>query len=195
MKRRMLKILLILLVSLIGWLTFTGITIWKTGTEDHAKPSDCIIVLGAAAYGEKPSPVFEERIKHGITLLRQGDAPIIIFTGGRTGGSSHAESEVAEAYAIAQGISTSSILKETTSRTTHQNFTQAKTLMDQAGLSTAIIVSDPLHLKRAAAMAEDLGISAVTSPTPTSRYQSLGPKLGFLLREIFFYNFHLLTGH
>ena len=96
---------------------------------------------------------------------------------------------------IAQGISSSSILKETTSRTTHQNFTEAKTLMDQAGLKTAIIVSDPLHLKRAAAMAKDLGISAVTSPTPTSRYQSLRPKLGFLLREIFFYNFHLLTGH
>ncbi len=54
--------------------------------------------------------------------------------------------------------------------------------------------SDPLHLKRAATLAEDLGIQAVTSPTPTSRYRSMGPKLRFLAREIFFYSLHEVGG-
>lgn len=194
MKRRMLRVLLILVISLVAWLTFTGIMIWKTGEEDHSKPSDCIIVLGAAAYGAKPSPVFEERIQHSITLFNKGDAPLIIFTGGRSDGASHAESDVAEVFANSEGIASSAILKETKSRTTQQNLVEAKTLMDAARLDTAIIVSDPLHLRRAAAMAKDLGISAVTSPTPTSRYQSLSPKLGFLFREILFYHVYLITG-
>lgn len=194
MKRRLLRVLLCLLIVGIAWTAFTGIMISKTGGEDHSQPSDCIIVLGTAAYGAKPSPVFEERIRHGITLFNKGDAPLIIFTGGRSERASHAESEAAEIYAIAHGIPSSAILKETKSRTTHQNLVEAKALMELSGLDSAIIVSDPLHLRRAAAMAEDLGISAVTSPTPTSRYQSLSPKLGFLFREIFFYNFHLITG-
>lgn len=195
MKRWALRLLLSLVVLLVSWTVFTGVMIWNYGSKDHSQQSDCIIVLGAAAYGVKPSPVFEERIQHGITLLRRGDAPLIIFTGGRSDGTSHAESDVAEIFAIAEGIASSTILTETKSRTTQQNLIEAKVLMDAGGLDTATIVSDPLHLRRAATMAEDLGISAVTSPTPTTRYQSLRPKLGFLLREIFFYNFYLITGN
>lgn len=60
---------------------------------------------------------------------------------------------------------------------------------------SAIIVSDPLHLKRASVMADDLGISAVTSPTPSSRYRSLKTKLGFLVREVHFYNHYAVTGN
>lgn len=74
-----------------------------------------------------------------------------------------------------------------------QNLINAKVLMDETGLKSAIIVSDPLHLKRALVMANDLGIQAVSSPTPTSRYRSLEPKLSFLLREIYFYNHYLIT--
>jgi len=168
--------------------------IWNFGEKDHAKKSDCIIVLGAAAYGEKPSPVFEERIRHAIGLFRKGEAPTLIFTGGRGDGASHAESEVGAAYAVRESVSRAAILTETRSRTTKQNLTEAKALMDSAGLRSAIIVSDPLHLKRASAMAEDLGIPAVTSPTPTSRYRSLRAKLGFLVREVYFYNHHAVTG-
>lgn len=62
------------------------------------------------------------------------------------------------------------------------------------GFNDAVLVSDPLHLRRAAAMADRLGIDAVTSPTPTTRYKSLPKKLGFLFREVLFYQFFLLTG-
>ena len=168
--------------------------IWNFGGKDYAKKSDCIIVLGAAVYGEKPSPVFEERITHAIGLFQQGKASTIIFTGGHGDGASHAESEVGASYAVGEGVSESAILTETRSRTTNQNLVEAKVLMDLGGLRSAIIVSDPLHLKRASVMAEDLGISAVTSPTATSRYRSLRTKLGFLVREVYFYNHYAVTG-
>ena len=194
MRRRILKLVPWLSAALLAWLVFTGVMIWNFGGKDHAKKSDCIIVLGAAAHGAKPSPVFEERINHAVALFKRGEVSMILFTGGYGDGASHAESEVAAAYAAARGIARTAMLTETKSRTTRQNLVEAKALMDAAGLKSAIIVSDPLHLKRAAVMAEDLGIPAVTSPTPTSRYRSLGTRLGFLVREIYFYHHYAVTG-
>jgi len=195
MKRRFLKILTCFAVAILAWLVITGIIIWNFGNQDNARKSDCIIVLGAAAYGEKPSPVFEERINHAIGLFQKGEAPVIIFTGGRGEGGSHAESNVGASFAISHGVNPSSILTETRSTTTQQNLAEAKALMDSANLKSAIIVSDPLHLKRASVMAGDLGIPAVTSPTPTSRYRSLRTRLGFLIREIYFHKHYAVTGH
>ena len=176
------------------WSVFTGIIIWNFGNQDHAKNSDCIIVLGAAAYGAKPSPVFEERINHAIHLYDQGRAPFLIFTGGRGDGDLYSESEVGEKYAIGKGVPQAAILTEARSRTTRQNLFEAKIVMDAAGMHSAILVSDPLHLKRASVMAKDLGLDAVSSPTPSSRYRSLRAKLGFLLREIYFLHHYAVTG-
>ncbi len=194
MKRRIRKILLAAAVLVSGWCVFLGISIWNFGSHDHASRSDCIIVLGAAAYGAKPSPVFEQRIRHGIELFQKGKAPVIIFTGGRGDGASHSESEVGELFAIAEGVSRAAIVIEEKSRTTLGNLIEAKAIMEGAGFDSAMIVSDPLHLKRASVMAEDLGMVVVTSPTPTSRYRSARTKIGFLLREIFFYSYYLATG-
>ncbi len=180
--------------GLFSWLVIVGAMIWSFGGEGGSRRSDCIIVLGAAVRGDKPSLVFEERIKHAIDLFHRGEAPVIVFTGGYGDRMTHAESEVARSYAVSKGVSKMAILVETQSRTTQQNLAEAKKLMDSAGLLSAIIVSDPLHLKRASMMAKDLGISAVTSPTPTSRYRSLKTKLGFLFREVYFYHHYLVTG-
>ncbi len=194
MKRRIQKAILWIAAGVFAWQAVIGILIWNFGAKDYAGKSDCIIVLGAAAYGAKPSPVFEERIRHAITLFRKGQAGTIIFTGGRGDGANHPESEVGAAFAVGEGVNRNAILTESRSRTTRRNLVEAKALMDKAGLKTAIIVSDPMHLKRSSVMAEDLGMAAVTSPTPTSRYQSFRTKLGFLLREIYFYNHYALTG-
>jgi len=193
MIKKLRKFLLWLALGLIIWLAYTGIIIWNFGNQDNAQPSASLIVLGAAIAGDKPSPVFRERINHAITLFRQDLASKIIFTGGKGDGETHAESEVAAAYAVNRGVPKSAILIESQSRTTRQNLLEAKAIMDVNALATAIIISDPLHLKRALMMAKDVGILAVASPTPTTRYRSLKPKLGFLFREIYFYNYYLLS--
>ncbi len=191
--RRIRNTLIWLIIVLCSWLIFIGASIWNYGSQDHAKKSDCAIVLGAAAYHKNPSPVFKERIDHAVSLYQQGLVSKIIFTGGFGTGAPFAESEVAAKYAIRQGVSSTNILIEKQSRSTVENLIQAKRLMRSAGLSTAIIVSDPLHLKRASILAEDLGISAVTSPTPTSRFRSFKVQFKFLLREIYFYHYYLFT--
>ena len=188
----MVRILKYTLLLLLAGLLYLSWSIWSFGVQDSARQSDTIIVLGAAINGDQPSPVFRERIHHGINLYQKGIATSIIFTGGLGQGESHTESAVAQAYAIALGVPDKAILIEEKSRTTQQNLSESLTLMQRNQLKTAIIVSDPLHLRRATVMANDLGIDAVSSPTPTSMYRSFKTQSEFLIRELYFYSRYVL---
>jgi uncharacterized SAM-binding protein YcdF (DUF218 family) len=183
-----------ILVALLVWLLVLAVQIIESGSSTKIKAADVAIVLGAAAYGENPSPVFEERIKHAIRLYSSKTIKKLIFTGGRGRGAKIAEAAVAERYAIRSGVPSQHILTETLSHTTHQNLIHARRLMASNGLETAVIVTDPLHVKRALRMATDLQIDALASPTPTTRYRSWRTKAEFLVRELYFYNHYLIAG-
>ena len=193
-RRRFRKIVIFLLIAVLSWCGVLGGIVWRYGAHDQATKSDCIIVLGAAIQGTTASPVFEERIRHGLSLYNSGYAPKLLFTGGVGDGQLHSEASIARSIAIQQGVPATDILVEEKSRTTQQNLTEALAVMRQQSIKSAIIVSDPLHMKRAIMMANDLEIAAVSSPTPTSRYRSLKTKLGFLLREIYFIHHYIVTG-
>lgn len=181
-------------LGVVIWLVAVAVWISVFGARDASRPSDCAIVLGAAAYGNKPSPVFAERINHAVELHRGGVVKYLLFTGGRVTAADKSESAVARTHALAAGVPADAILTEDVSRTTGQNLLEARRVMELHGLKSAVIVSDPLHLKRASSMAHDLGIDAVTSPTPTSRYRSFGAKAGFLMREVFYLHGYWFTG-
>ena len=184
---RLFMLLLLWLLGVAAWI------IW-VGDRDQAAPADAIIVLGAAAYDAKPSPVFEERIRHGLELYRQGYAPKLIFTGGFGGtGARFSESQVARRYALKQGIPARDILIESRSRTTRQNLVEAKRLMEARGMRRAILVSDPLHMARALRLSEELGIDALASSTPSTRFRSFHTSWRFLAQEIYFFHRDLFT--
>jgi uncharacterized SAM-binding protein YcdF (DUF218 family) len=154
---------------------------------DEKAPADVAIVLGAAISDGEVSPVYRERINHAINLYEEGTVDYIILTGGFGDGSFKSDSQVAKEYALSQGIPEESILIEEKSNITEENLEFSKEIMDENNLKTAIIVSDPLHMKRSMLMAEDYNINALSSPTTTSMYKSLKTKIPFLLREEFFY--------
>lgn len=156
-------------------------------------PADAAVVMGATVFRNRPSPVFRERINHAINLYHQGTVKYLIFTGGLAGNDELAESEAARDYAIAQGVPADHILIETISDNTCLNLIEAKRLMDENDLDQALIVSDPLHMKRTMWLAETIGLDAFSSPTPTSRYQSFDRKAGFLVREVYAYGAQLLN--
>ena len=184
---RLCGLLLLWLLGVAAWI------IW-VGDRDQAAPADAIIVLGAAAYDAKPSPVFEERIRHGLDLYRQGYAPKLIFTGGFGGATARfSESQVARRYALKQEIPEQDILIETRSRTTRQNLIEAKRLMDARGLQRVILVSDPLHMARALRLSKELGINALASSTPSTRFRSFHTSWRFLAQEIYFFHRDLLV--
>ena len=184
-----------LCVLVLLWLLGVAAWIIWVGDRDQAAPADAIIVLGAAAYDAKPSPVFEERIRHGLDLYRQGYAPKLIFTGGFGGaGARFSESQVARRYALKQEIPARDILIENRSRTTRQNLVEAKRLMDAHGMHRAILVSDPLHMARALRLSEELGIDALASSTPSTRFRSFHTSWRFLAQEIYFFHRDLFAG-
>jgi uncharacterized SAM-binding protein YcdF (DUF218 family) len=171
-----------------------GFSIVEAGEQSSRATADVAVILGAAVYHDRPSPVFEERIRHGIGLYKAARVKKLLFTGGRSKEAPHAESEVGRAYATRRGVPAQAILIETASRTTLRNLKEARRVMEQGSLRTALVVSDPLHMKRALRMCEGLDIRCAGSPTPTTRYRTWRSKAGFLAREIYFYNFYLVFG-
>ncbi len=169
------------------FLTLTAVGIVNYGKTDHKARADVAIVLGAGATDDAVSPVFRERINHGIWLYENGFVDFLIFTGGVGEGNTKSDSLVAKEYALLQDVPADVILIEEKSTITEENLAYAKEIMDENSFKTAIIVSDPLHMKRAMMMAKDYGIDGYSSPTPTSMYQSLRTKIPFLIREEFFY--------
>ena len=183
-----------LLLAVLLWLVAVATWIVWNGQRDQAAQADAIIVLGAAAYDSRPSPVFEERIRHGLDLYRRGYAPVLLFTGGYGNGARYAESQVARRYALRHGVPESAILIESTSRNTRENLQHARQQMQQHGVHRVIVVSDPLHMSRALRLSRELGIDAVGSPTPSTRFRSVHTQWRFLLQEVYFFHRDLARG-
>ena len=184
--RRVLLLLLLWLCGVALYIVSVGV---RDDVADNTIRADAIIVLGAAAYDARPSPVFEERIRHGIDLYKQNRAPTLILTGGFGGnGARFAESQVARRYALRNGVPARAILIETVSRNTIENLGQAAALMRARKLGRAIVVSDPLHMSRALRICDAIGIVCLGSPTPTSRYRSFDTRWRFLLNEVYFFH-------
>ena len=152
-------------VLVTGYATFR---VWVEGQRDDRQPADAIVVMGAAQYDGRPSPVFAARIDHAIELFHAGVAPRLVVTGGKQEGDRTTEAATARAYAIGRGVPASAILAEDRSRTTLESIHAIRTLMREHELQSAVFVSDRPHMLRVLRMAADDGITAYGSPTTTS---------------------------
>jgi uncharacterized SAM-binding protein YcdF (DUF218 family) len=157
----------ILLVLLALWISSAGaVVIW--GARDHAREADAIVVLGAAQYVGRPSPVLKARLDHAVGLWSRGLAPLLIVTGGMGAGDTTSEGAVSRQYALKRGVPDSAILVEREGRTTRESLRAVAAIMRGRELDRAILVSDSFHMLRLSIVAEGLGLTAYTSPTPTS---------------------------
>jgi len=154
--------------------------------------ADAAVVLGAAVWGRDVSPVFRERINHAINLYQAGRVKKLIFTGGQGNPGEQTEAAAARDYAIYSGVSAGDILLEEKSHTTYENILYAKEVAKAHGLTKVLIVSDPLHMKRALTMANDVGFDAYPSPTPTTRFESARSQAILLVHETYYYLGYLL---
>ena len=186
-KELVILISLLVVFLLILCAIITAVSIAQYGKLDEKARCDVAIVLGAATSDGEVSPVYRERINHGIWLYENGYVDYLILTGGISKGNKMSDASAAKQYAIEKGVPEQVILIEEESTITEENLEHAKAIMDEYSLDTAIIVSDPLHMKRAMLMANDYGIEACSSPTQTTMYRSAKTQLPFLAREVFFY--------
>lgn len=180
------KIILLVFIFLL-YIAGNLLSICLYSLKDELQEADVAIILGAATYYDEVSPVYRERLNHGITLYQQGYIKKIIVTGGNGAGNEYSDAYIAKQYVISQGVPEENVLMEEQSKITQENLENTKAIMDENGYEDAIIVSDPLHMKRSMLIADDIGIAAYSSPTPTSMYRSLKTKIPFAFRELFFY--------
>ena len=142
--------------------------IWTQGQRDEQRQVDAIVVMGAAQYDGRPSPVFAARLDHAIELYRAGVAPNLVVTGGKAPGDRTTEAASARDYAIAHGVPAGAILLEDQSRNTLESITAVSGLLRANDLVATVFVSDRPHMLRVLRMAGDAGITAWGSPTRTS---------------------------
>lgn len=140
-------------------------------------PHEALVVLGAAQYAGRPSPAFQRRLEHALTLYRAGGVQRIVVTGGRRPGDPHSEGEVGATFLKRSGVPASALLSETRSRTTIENLRNARAFL--APGTPVTLVTDEAHAPRALALARALGLDANVSASP------LGPGVSrsYLLRE------------
>ena len=133
-------------------------------TRDEARRADVILVLGAAEYSGRPSPVFRARLDHALELYRRGLAPRIMTTGGAGGDPVFTEGGVGRSYLIGQGVPSERIVVESEAGSTAELTAMAAEIMHRMGLRSVIVVSDGYHIYRAKRMLNFAGMKVYGSP-------------------------------
>ena len=154
-------------LAFVAWLVSLAAGVHRART-DQARPADAIVVLGAAQYAGRPSPVLRARLDKGIALYRRGLAPYLVVTGGMGLGDTTTEAAVGRRYAMKRGVPASAILLESVGRTTSESMVGVARVMRERELTRAILVSDGFHLLRLDIIARRHGLTAYTSPARTS---------------------------
>jgi uncharacterized SAM-binding protein YcdF (DUF218 family) len=154
-------------VVLLGWLV-AGAAVFLWGQRDAAVPSDAIVVLGAAQYAGRPSPVLRARLDHAFLLWKDGLAPRVILTGGKAEGDVTTEAAVGRNYLRRRGVPDSAMMLEKEGRSTEESLDGVARLMGEHDIDRVILVSDPFHMLRLQILAWRHALHAVPSPTRTS---------------------------
>lgn len=174
----------------------TAVAVWQAAHRDDASRlarADVIIVLGAAQYGGRPSPVFEGRLRHAALMFRDGRADRVLVLGAGQPGDETTEAVVGRRYLIEEhGLPADAVFAAPVGSTTYESLGAAARFMRAHGLETAFLVSDPWHNLRVKRMAHDLGIEGYASATWQSAARTEGTRLTGYLRETLAYLYYRL---
>jgi uncharacterized SAM-binding protein YcdF (DUF218 family) len=186
-----------LAVLLVVALVATGIAVWRAAHTDDASRvdhADVILVLGAAQYDGRPSPVFEGRLRHASLLYQAERAGSIVVLGGSAPGDHTSEAEAGRDWLVAEGIPSDAVIASPVGSTTYESLEAAAGWMHDHALSSAFLVSDPWHNLRVKRMAADLGIEGYASATWQSAARTEGTRFGGYVRETLAYLHYRLFG-
>ncbi|HXS95520.1 MAG TPA: YdcF family protein [Candidatus Limnocylindrales bacterium] len=164
MKRAVWNLLVMAVTALLLAVAYLSLRIERQSTRDEAHPADVIIVLGAAEYRGRPSPVLKARLDHALDLYRAGLAPRILTTGGAGGDPVYTEGGVGRSYLMSNGVPSEAIIVENEGASTVESTSMAGEIMHRMGLHSAIVVSDGYHIYRVKRMLQFRGLEVYGSP-------------------------------
>jgi len=158
----------LLLLLPVAWIAITlavyVVEIERQSKVEEARKADVIVVLGAAEYNGRPSPVLRARLAHALELWNEGYAPRVMTTGGAGGDPRYTEGIVGRDYFVQKGVPLESIIVEEESETTVETIAAVSEIMRRMGLKSAILVSDGYHIFRAKKLLQSQGMTAYGSP-------------------------------
>jgi uncharacterized SAM-binding protein YcdF (DUF218 family) len=188
MKKAVWNAIALMMIALLLTIAILAVHIERQSLLDEARPADVILVLGAAEYHGKPSPVLKARLDHALDLYNRKLASRIMTTGGAGGEHVYTEGTVGRAYLTGHGVPPESVIVENEGESTVQSTTIAVEIMQRMGLHTVIVVSDGYHIYRVKKMLEARGLVAYGSPrkdrTPEpikDRWNYVKQAIGYLL--------------
>ncbi len=173
--------MVLLLVLALAALAKVTLQVHAEAGVDAARPADAIVVLGAAEYHGRPSPVLRARLDHALALYRRGVAPFILTTGGAGGDPVFTEGEVGRAYLVSHNVPSEAIIVEPEATSTVESTAAIREILLRMNLRTCVVVSDGYHIFRVRRILENHGLRAHGSPRPeesrnTARYWLLCAK-------------------
>jgi uncharacterized SAM-binding protein YcdF (DUF218 family) len=164
MKRTVWNALGLAFAAFLIYIAYLSVRIEQQSSRDEARPADVILVLGAAEYHGRPSPVLRARLDHALVLYRRGIATRIMTTGGAGGDPVFTESTVGRSYLISQGVPSEAIIVETEGESTVHSVALAGEILRRMGLGSVVVVSDGYHIYRVKRMLESDGLAVYGSP-------------------------------
>ncbi len=144
------------------------LTVNSAAGRDERTKAQAIVVLGAAQYNGRPSPVLKARLDHALVLYRAELAPLIIVTGGRQPGDRTTEASSGAEYLMKRGVPDRNIRREVKGTDSYESLAAVRRFLSKEGVSEVLIVTDGYHAARATATAEEVGLSAHASPVANS---------------------------
>ena len=159
----------------------------RQSTVDEARPADIILVLGAAEYHGRPSPVLRARLDHALDLYARKLASRIMTTGGAGGEPVFTEGGVGRTYLMSHGVPSEAIVVENEGETTVQSIVLAGEIIRRMGLNSVIVVSDGYHIYRVKRMLQNRGLQVYGSPRkdrnspPREQWNYLRQAIGYIL--------------
>jgi len=191
MKRLAAIVALAVAVPLAAYVIAVSKQIEQRSLVDDAEPSDVIVVLGAAEYNGRPSPVLKARLDHAFSLYERGLAPRLITTGGAGGDPQFTEGEVGRDYLVKRGVRSEDIIVESEGGSTVHSVVAVSEIMRRMGLKSVIVVSDGYHIFRVEKILEHEGMTVRGSPRPVAPHRGANGRwlyvrqaLGYLLWRV-----------
>ena len=168
------------MVAVLIFAEYDGVAHASSGSSQ----ADAIVVLGAAQYAGRPSPVLRARVDHALDLWREHVAPLLVFTGGVGVRDTTSEAAVSASYAMRHGVPEEAMVLEAHGRTTSESITSVAQILRARQQTSVVLVSDPFHMFRLWILARRHGLNAVTSPTRTSPiWASVPASTGYIFSE------------
>src|SRR5215467_13704164 len=140
MKRLILNASVLVATVLVVYIAYLSVRIERQSTIDEARQADVILVLGAAEYRGRPSPVLRARLDHALELYQRQLAPRIMTTGGAGGDPVFTEGAVGRSYLTSHGVPSEAIIVENESESTVRSVAMAGEIMRRMGLHSVIVV-------------------------------------------------------